>query len=190
MRDGETVEGSVRRVALSVADAARLTGAKPDTLRAKLRRGALAGFQDDSGAWWVYREGLDDERASSPRERGSTGARSDASREVATLRAQLEQVTDERDYLRQLADRQAAAVADATARLAALAEALAQRQLSAGPQAEAERQAQQDAPQAPADAVAAAGGGLAQTMLAEELRGLRGELARQRRPWWRRIVGG
>lgn len=181
MSEGETVEGSARRVAVSVADAARLMGAKPDTLRAKLRRGALPGYQDDSGAWWIYRDGLDDDRGSSSRERGSTGARIDASREVVTLRAELAQVKSERDYLRQLAAQQAVGIAEASARLAELA----QRQLGAPP---AEREAHPAAPP-PGDTVAAAGGGLAQTMLAEELRALRGELARSRRPWWKRLAG-
>lgn len=190
MSDAEPIDQPGRRAAVSVADAARLTGAKPDTLRARLRRGSLAGHQTADGQWWIYRDQLSGGSAPRPPRRAGIAVRSATGDELATLRAQIAALIDERDYLRQLADRQAAAVADATARLATLAEALAQRQLAAGPQAEAERQAQQDAPAAPTDAVAAAGGGLAQTMLAEELRGLRGELARQRRPWWRRIVGG
>jgi uncharacterized coiled-coil protein SlyX len=188
--DGETVDSTARRATVGTVEAGRALGVKPDSIRARLRRGSLQGFQDEAGEWQVYADQLAAGRARyGPRRRGHVAQDATGDMQatrVAVLEAQLAAITDERDNLRQLAARQAEAVNEAAARLAALAERFARLQLQAPADAAAGLQA---APGAPQEGVQAAGASLASTMLAQELRGLRVALERQRRPWWRRIIG-
>lgn len=51
------IEGSSRRSVVTVEDAAARLGVKPDSIRARLRRGSLQGRRTDSG-WMVYVDSL------------------------------------------------------------------------------------------------------------------------------------
>lgn len=188
--DGQTVDSTARRATVGTVEAGRILGVKADSIRARLRRGSLQGYQDAGGEWLIYADQLAEGRARyGPRRRGHVAqdATGDAvALRVAVLEAQLAAVIDERDNLRQLAARQAEAVNDAAGRLAELAERFARFQLQAPADDAA---APQEPPGAPQEGVQAAGANLATTVLGEELRGLRVALERQRRPWWRRIIG-
>ena len=191
--DGQTIDGTARRATVSTVEAARLLRVKPDSIRARLRRGGLEGAQDDAGVWHVYADQLGPGQArQGPRRAGriaqdATGDK--VAQRVAVLEAQLAAVIDERDNLRQLAARQAEAVNDAAGRLAELAERIAQLQLQAPPDA-GPQASPRGAPGGPQTGVEAAGVALSTAMLGEEIKALRGDMARKARPWWRRIVGG
>lgn len=185
--DGETVDSTARRVTVGTVEAGRVLGVKPDSIRARLRRGSLQGFQDEAGEWQVFADQLAAGRARyGPRRRGHVAQAATGDTQatrVAVLEAQLAAITDERDNLRQLAARQAEAVNDAAGRLAELAERFARLQL------QAPADAPQEPPGTPQGGVQEAGVNLATTVLGQELRGLRVALERQQRPWWRRIIG-
>lgn len=191
MMGGQTIEGSASRATVGTVEAGRIIGVKPDSIRARLRRGSLQGYQDEAGEWFIYADQLAEGRARpGPRRAGrvvpdATGDK--MAQRVAVLETQLEAVISERDHLRQLTAVQAEAVNAAAGRLSELAERIAQLQLPPPPDAAPQDQPQghQRAPQV----VQAAGDTLTSTVLGEELRALRVDLARQRRPWWRRIVG-
>lgn len=191
MMDGETIDSTARRATVSTVEAAKLLRVKPDSIRARLRRGGLEGFQDGGGVWYVYTDQLGPGKArQGPHRAGrvaqeATGDR--VAQRVAVLEAQLAAVTDERDHLRQLTVTQAQAVNEAAGRLAELAERIAQLQLAppdAGPQAPP-----QEGPGGPQTTVEAAGVAVSTAVLGEQVRALRADLARQRRPWWRRVIG-
>lgn len=191
--DDATIDGTARRATVTTVEAAHLLRVKPDSIRARLRRGGLEGYQDDAGVWCIYADQLGPGKArQGPRRAGrvaqdATGDK--VAQRVAVLEAQLAAVTGERDHLRQLTATQAMAVNEAAGRLAELAERIAQLQLQAppdpGPQA-----SPQGAPGGPQTGVEAAGVAVSTVVLGEQVRALRGDMARQRRPWWRRIVGG
>lgn len=183
--DDQTIEGTARRSAVSVGDAARLAGAKPDTLRARLRRGSLDGYQTDSGEWFVYRDQLSGDKMPRRPRRQSQIASEVSQHDTAAMRARIAELERERDWLRQQVDRQTETAAELLARLGRLSDQIAQLQL-APPAAETDTQTPPAAAQTGVDA---AGVNVSTTILSEDLRALRADLARQRRPWWRRVIG-
>ena len=176
--DDQTIEGTARRSAVSVGDAARLAGAKPDTLRARLRRGSLDGYQTDSGEWFVYRDQLSGDKMPRRPRRQSQIASEVSQHDTAAMRARIAELERERDWLRQQVDRQTETAAELLARLGRLSDQIAQLQL-APPAAETDTQTPPAAAQTGVDA---AGVNVSTTILSEDLRVLRANLARQRRP--------
>ena len=128
--DDQTIEGTARRSAVSVGDAARLTGAKPDTMRARLRRGSLDGYQTDSGEWFVYRDQLSGDKMPRRPRRQSQIASEVSQHDTAAMRARITELERERDWLRQQVDRQTDTAAELLARLGRLSDQIAQLQLA------------------------------------------------------------
>ena len=56
--DGQTVDGEARRSVVSTEAAGLRLGIKADSIRARLRRGSLEGYQDAAGVWWIFADQL------------------------------------------------------------------------------------------------------------------------------------
>ncbi len=191
--DGQTVDGEARRSVVSTEAAGLRLGIKADSIRARLRRGSLEGYQDAAGVWWIFADQLQGGRArrgpARPGRVAQDATHDSSALRVAVLEAQLAAVTDERDNLRLLAQRQAEAVGEAAGRIAELAERVARLQLQAPPTAVQATEGTENTASSSTTPLQEAGAGLAATVLGEEVRGLRVALERQRRPWWRRVMG-
>jgi hypothetical protein len=96
---GDTTPADRRQTAMTVADAAQALGLTSDAIRARIRRGTMAGFKADDATWRVI---VDQPVDATPTDSGQTdGTTSDSRGQTATDHLRLiEHMREEITYLR------------------------------------------------------------------------------------------